>query len=130
MITRRKLLMLLPAAAFAWKYVLAGTPEISPNYNRSEHWWGMLLDIDKCIGCGNCVRACATENNVPDGYFRTWVERLRLAPGDTAGGFSQRRQGWFSAEHGGGRQELFCAEDVQPLRGLALHAGLSGGRDV
>jgi Fe-S-cluster-containing dehydrogenase component len=79
MITRRKLLMLLPAAAFAWKYVVAGTPEISPNYNRSEHWWGMLLDIDKCIGCGNCVRGCATENNVPDGYFRTWVERYHLS---------------------------------------------------
>jgi len=79
MITRRKLLMLLPAAAVAWQYVVAGTPEISPNYNRSEHWWGMLVDIDKCIGCGNCVRACATENNVPEGYFRTWVERYHVA---------------------------------------------------
>ena len=79
MITRRKLLMLLPAAAFAWEYVLAGTPEFAPNYNRNEHWWGMLLDIDKCIGCGNCVRACATENNVPEGYFRTWVERYHVA---------------------------------------------------
>ncbi len=41
----------------------------------SEHWWGMLIDIPKCIGCGNCVRACQTENDVPDGFFRTWVER-------------------------------------------------------
>jgi Fe-S-cluster-containing dehydrogenase component len=79
MITRRKLLMLLPAAAFAWEYVLAGTPEVAPNYSSSEHWWGMLLDVDKCIGCGNCVRACATENNVPEGYFRTWVERYHVA---------------------------------------------------
>jgi len=79
MITRRKLLMLLPAAAMAWEYVAAGTPEISPNYSRPEHWWGMLVDIDKCIGCGNCVRACAAENSVPDGYFRTWVERYHVA---------------------------------------------------
>jgi tetrathionate reductase subunit B len=77
-ITRRKLLMLLPAAAFAWEYVLAGTPESAPGYNRNEHWWGMLLDIDKCIGCGSCVRACANENDVPEGYFRTWVERYHV----------------------------------------------------
>ena len=74
-LTRRQMLLLLPAAATAWEYVLAGTPEAAPNYNMSEHWWGMLLDITKCIGCGNCVRACAMENDVPDGYFRTWIER-------------------------------------------------------
>ncbi len=76
--TRRELLVLLPAAAVAWKYVLAGTPELSPNYKTTDHWWGMLIDVPKCIGCGNCVRACATENDVPEGYFRTWVERYQL----------------------------------------------------
>ncbi len=30
-ITRRHMLLLLPAAAVAWKHVLAGTPESSPN---------------------------------------------------------------------------------------------------
>ena len=45
----------------------------------SDHWWGMLIDIPKCIGCGNCVRACAAENDVPDGYFRTWVERYHVS---------------------------------------------------
>ncbi len=58
-ITRRQLLILLPAAAVAWESVLAGTPEAAPNYKLTEHWWGMLVDISKCIGCGNCVRACA-----------------------------------------------------------------------
>src|SRR5208282_4516012 len=79
MITRRKMLVLLPAAAMAWEYVLAGTPESAPGYDRNQHWWGMLLDIDKCIGCGSCVRACANENDVPEGYFRTWVERYHVA---------------------------------------------------
>ncbi|MGB7844348.1 MAG: 4Fe-4S dicluster domain-containing protein [Candidatus Acidiferrum sp.] len=77
-LNRRQILLLLPAAAVAWDFVLAGTPEEAPNYNMSEHWWGMLLDITKCIGCGSCVRACAMENDVPDGYFRTWVERYHV----------------------------------------------------
>jgi ferredoxin len=80
-INRRQMLILLPAAAIAWKSVLAGTPEDSPNYKMSDHWWGMLIDIPKCIGCGNCVRACQAENDVPDGYFRTWVERYHVATG-------------------------------------------------
>jgi len=79
MITRRHFLILLPAAAAAWEFVRAGTPELAPNYKMSQHWWGMLVDITKCIGCGNCVRACSTENHVPDGYFRTWVERYHVA---------------------------------------------------
>ena len=74
-LTRRQLLILLPAAAVAWEHVMAGTPENAPNYKSAEHWWGMLVDITKCIGCGSCVRACQLENHVPDGYFRTWVER-------------------------------------------------------
>jgi len=77
-ITRRQLLILLPAAAIAWEHVLAGTPETSPNYNMTDHWWGMLMDITKCIGCGSCVRGCQMENQVPDGYFRTWVERYHV----------------------------------------------------
>ena len=59
-ITRRHMLVLLPAAAVAWKYVLAGTPGSLPELQLSEHWWGMLIDLPKCIGCGNCVRACQT----------------------------------------------------------------------
>ena len=77
-ITRRHFLILVPAAAIAWDHVLAGTPETAPNYDMSEHWWGMLVDIEKCIGCGSCVRACQKENNVPDGFYRTWIERYRI----------------------------------------------------
>ena len=78
-ITRRRLLMLLPAAAVAWKYVQAGAPEAAPNYKMTEHWWAMLIEIPKCIGCGSCVRACAEENDVPEGYYRTWIERYHVA---------------------------------------------------
>jgi Fe-S-cluster-containing dehydrogenase component len=77
--TRRHFLVLTAAAAAAWDSILAGTPETASNYTATEHWYGMLMQIDKCIGCGSCVRACQLENNVPDGYFRTWVERYQVA---------------------------------------------------
>ena len=72
-----KLLVLTASAAIAWEHVLAGRPEESPNYRVADHWWGMAIDIERCIGCGTCVRACKTENDVPleDFTFRTWVER-------------------------------------------------------
>ncbi|MCP4409443.1 MAG: 4Fe-4S dicluster domain-containing protein [Gammaproteobacteria bacterium] len=40
-----------------------------------EQQYAFVVDIDRCIGCGNCVSACSTENKVPQGQFRTWVER-------------------------------------------------------
>jgi tetrathionate reductase subunit B len=84
-LTRRELLgqsvrylLLTGAAATAWDYLKADNPQASPNYKTTDHWWSMLLDVTVCIGCGNCVRACAQENDVPDGYFRTWVERYHV----------------------------------------------------
>ena len=46
-------------------------------YDPTDHWYGMGIDIDKCIGCNRCVEACKTENNVPEEpfFFRTWIER-------------------------------------------------------
>ena len=40
--------------------------------------WGYIVDSSRCIGCGACVRACKTENKVPEKYFRTWVERYEV----------------------------------------------------
>ncbi len=37
--------------------------------------FGYLIDPAKCIGCGHCMTACRTENHVPEGHWRTWVER-------------------------------------------------------
>jgi tetrathionate reductase subunit B len=74
-----KWLMLTSAAAAVWEFIIAGNAEAAPTYNVTQHWWGMLIDVEKCIGCGNCVRACSQENQVQDGYFRTWVERYHVA---------------------------------------------------
>ncbi len=43
----------------------------------SKHRWRFVIDTQKCIGCGRCVKACKLENNVPMERHcnRTWVER-------------------------------------------------------
>jgi len=78
--TRRRWLALTPAAAWFLSRLEGVETEPNAKYEVSKHYWGMIIDIDKCIGCGNCVRACETENGVPTGYFRTWVERY-VVPG-------------------------------------------------
>ena len=79
-----KFILLTSAAATAFQYVLSGKSEDSPNYDITKHWWAMIIDVDKCIGCGNCVRACAAENDVPEGCFRTWIERYHVEGGNSA----------------------------------------------
>jgi ferredoxin len=84
--SRRFFITLTGAAGIAWEHVLAGAPENSPNYKVTDHWWAMLIDVDKCIGCGNCVRACSVENHVPAPAREEFIARhdgqawLRPAP--------------------------------------------------
>ena len=60
----------VPEASAATENPLAG-------YDPSQHNYAMAIDVDRCIGCGRCVEACKTENDVPREpfYFRTWIER-------------------------------------------------------
>ncbi|MDP6556732.1 MAG: 4Fe-4S dicluster domain-containing protein [Pirellulaceae bacterium] len=37
--------------------------------------YGFLVDSQKCVGTGKCLTACRIENDVPEGNYRTWVER-------------------------------------------------------
>jgi tetrathionate reductase subunit B len=43
-------------------------------------WYGIGIDIKKCIGCGRCANACKSENHVPREpfFFRTWVEQYTI----------------------------------------------------
>jgi len=50
---------------------------VRTGYNPYDHYYSYVMDLRKCIGCGSCVRACKMENDVPTGFFRTWVERYQ-----------------------------------------------------
>jgi len=38
--------------------------DIYPPHDHEGYRWGMIVDLDRCIGCGACAVACYAENNV------------------------------------------------------------------
>lgn len=39
--------------------------DVYPPHDHAGHRWAMVVDLDRCIGCGACVVACYAENNIP-----------------------------------------------------------------
>ncbi|HVN57641.1 MAG TPA: 4Fe-4S dicluster domain-containing protein [Bacteroidales bacterium] len=68
--------------------------------DKNLPWYGIIIDIRRCIGCGSCAAACKNENDVPREpfFFRNWVEHYTVrndgtvlieSPNGGIDGFSQ-----------------------------------------
>jgi tetrathionate reductase subunit B len=64
--------------------ILRGSSESAVKVYNHVKRYALGIQIDKCIGCANCVKACKVENNVPKEplFFRTWVERYIIKKND------------------------------------------------
>lgn len=63
-------------AAVAGNALSHGSAAAAGAATENDVLFGFLVDTQKCVGAGKCLTACRVENNVPEGYSRTWVERF------------------------------------------------------
>jgi tetrathionate reductase subunit B len=79
--TRRDFLVALPAITAGLASPAGAGQEAGPR-------WGMMIDTRRCIGCQACTIACAMENALPEGQFRTSAVTYAVTGSDGRTGMS------------------------------------------
>jgi Fe-S-cluster-containing dehydrogenase component len=87
---------------------------------KKQHRYGMVIDVDRCTGCGACMVACSAENNVAPTPARA-TERTRILP--------LRIERVSNGANGNGRQDRFlpvlcmqCGHDAPCVSVCPQHA--------
>jgi len=53
--------------------------DIYPVHEHKEYRWAMVVDLDKCIGCGACAVACYAENNLGVVGLKRMLEQREMS---------------------------------------------------
>lgn len=96
---------------------------------KSKHRYGMVIDVDRCSGCGACSTACAVENNIPparpEANDRTGLTWMRVYHADNRRAFPENSSVYFpvSCQHCGNHTPCVAvcpqnAVDVNPETGV------------
>ncbi|MFT5700009.1 MAG: tetrathionate reductase subunit B [Desulforhopalus sp.] len=94
------LLLVLPANATEIAEQIPGMRAEESVFTKKR--FAFVVDITACIGCGSCCIADKAEYDVPDGNYRTWVERYVIddhdnvyvdSPDGGLGGYTTPRSG-------------------------------------
>jgi len=68
------LLMVIPVGAVEFPEQIPSMKEEKGIFIKKKKF-AFIVDVTRCIGCGSCCVADKNEYKVPDGHYRTWVER-------------------------------------------------------
>lgn len=94
------LLLVIPVKAREYIEQIPGMKDEDSVFTKKN--FVFIVDITVCIGCGSCCIADKAEYKVPDGYYRTWVERYIIdildgvyvdSPDGGLGGYTKAREG-------------------------------------